>query len=244
MHSRYLKSFILSLLSVLTLTACGGGGGGSTPAVVNTPPTDLDAFSLLPAKSLAASTSTFNLSGRDNTGTQYSATLTIINTPNIGNINGKVINRVQSNVTLINTTADPDVTATTSGSSYYTSDYILSYIVDEDNQITCTPIQGTYMAPPDSAKVNDNGSLATLTCADKDKVPTNTAIVITWRLDAGATADEAKFVVTQASSVSGNPDSTEVDSYIIDHAGNIKSIEVVVTKGVIIRTLSGPKLTQ
>ena len=70
------------------------------------------------------------------------------------------------------------------------------------------------------------------------------AIVITWRLDAGATADEAKFVVTQASSVSGNPDSTEVDSYIIDHAGNIKSIEVVVTKGVIIRTLSGPKLTQ
>ncbi len=233
-----IKLYILLCVSSLALSACGGGGSGGSPVAANQPPADPNAFSLISLKSLAAGTTTYNLAGSDDTGIQYTASLTITNTPNVGSVNGKALTRVLSSVTLVNTTADPDVTTTSNGSSYYTSDYALSFIVDDDKNITCTPT--SYQAPPDSAKVNDHQSLAVLTCADKYKVPTNTSINITWRLDAGDTNDVAKFVVTQKSYVAGNLDSTEIDSYIIDHAGNIKNVASEFTnKSGVIRTLKG-----
>ena len=240
MRNHYIKSFVLALLSALALSACGGGGGdgdGGSPAAVNTAPADPDAYSLIHLKSLSPSTMSFDMTGTDGTN-DYTAHLTIINDSKDYLVNGQKLTRVISKVTLTNVTTGADP-AFTNGSSYYTSDYTLIFVVDEDKNITCTPKPGTYKAPPDSAKINDFGTIVSLTCADKGKNPTNKTINIIWRLDVGATADEAKFVVTQSSVVNDVADSTEVDNYIIDHAGYVSGIEVSVTTAAGVRTLSG-----
>ena len=66
MKTRYLKSFVLSLLSALALVACGGGGGGGSPAPANNnPPADPDAFSLSALQSIAPGTLEFSMTGDD-----------------------------------------------------------------------------------------------------------------------------------------------------------------------------------
>lgn len=240
MNHRCMKSFLFSLLSVLALSACGGGGGGGTPAALdNNPPADPNAFSLTPIKTLGPNTLTFSLTGSDTNSVNYTATLKITNTPNliIRDKSGTQINNVTSvkaESALTNTGTGNKVT--TVGTSYYAPGYILVITTLGENPVTATCTPDSYNAPPNSAVVGDHGdNFATLSC------PSNTKIVITWRLDAGATADEAKFVVTETSYVNDIVDSTEEDGYIIDHAGNIKGIEVVVTKDGVIRTLAGDR---
>ena len=239
MKIRYMKSFVLSLLSALALAACGGGGGGGSPAPAsNNPPANPDAFSLSALQSLAPDTLEFSMTGDDDEGIEYTASLNITNHSGDLRVLGKDVTRIQSEFSLTNTTADPDVTSTSTGSSYYASGYEL-VATTLNTTVTCLP--SGYQTPPTSALIGDNGSLVTLTCQDKDGVPTGTTIAITWRLEAGAN-DEAKFVVTETSYVDSKPNSTEIARYIINKAGAINAIEIDVTNSAgIARRLSGNK---
>lgn len=251
MKNCYIKSFVLSLLSVLALAACGGGGGGgggsttNTTTTTTTTTTDPNAFSLSALKSLDSNTLLFALTGKDSNDVNYTATLKITNLPTVA-IDGlaPVATPIRAESSLTNTETG-DV-ATSVGTSYYAPGYklVITTIGDDTITATCTP--DSYNAPPDSVVVGNQGdNYATLTCKNVDDVTPDSKIVITWRVEDGPTpGTDAKFIVTETSYTGEdlNLDTIEEASYIINKAGTIKGIEVKVTSAGVIRDLAGDAL--
>lgn len=223
MKKLFLNSLVLLFISIMT--ACGGSGGGAP----QNPPPDPDAFSLSSLKSLSSSqTLSFpSMTGSDTDLNNYSASLSISNGVSVTLLNpanGSSISAtpIESNVSLTNETSMG--TTKSRGVSYYAAGYSLVVTVSYDESgtpiLTCTP--DTFSAPPDFVHVSDAGSLANLTCND------GSSVVITWIVEAGATSNEAKFVIVESSSNGGVPVKTEEYRYIINKAGYISGIEVSV----------------
>jgi len=164
------------------------------------------------------------MTGSDNNDNQYTASLKITNGPAqyFPNLDVFAV-PVVSEAELVNTTLRENINS--KGTSWYAAGYKLLFTVagDDNNLIRCDP--DSYQAPPANPAIGDQGDLAVLTC------PTSgTKAVLTWRLDAGDTEDEAKFVIMETRTIGPDFESSEENRYIIDKAGNVKGIEISVKR--------------
>ena len=221
----YINLPVILTFMALLLTACGGGGGGGgAPAPSTDAPAAADTFSLsnqLTSTEASESLSFPAMTGYDSNGDEYTASLKITNGTAVAIVGeAPVAVPVVSEAEIVNINTSAKIG--TNGTSWYAPGYKLLFTVDDDNFIRCDP--DSYQAPPANPAIGDQGDLAVLTCGN------GTIAVLTWRLDAGATDDEAKFVIMETRTIGGEFESSEENRYIIDKAGNVKGIEISVKR--------------
>ncbi len=234
MFTKY--KLVIAAIGVVLLSACGSGGGGgdasSTPAPT---PTDTNlAFQSFPAGYFSSGyTETYQLNGSDTSGGTYTATLSAT-TQAQTTFNGQPAIPVQSLAKITNTQTGAFVTGTST--EYFSTDSgSRMYLGYRDDTTNTTYTAVTLNVIPQSAKIGDFGIVGTYSGGSETDQ-------ITWQLT-NANSGLANLVVNNTTTISGNLDSSEEHSYVIDQSGNRKSLTVKIyyaDSGITI-TLSGNK---
>ncbi|MHB8744742.1 MAG: hypothetical protein ACYC9L_16725 [Sulfuricaulis sp.] len=199
---------IACLLFASLLAGCGGGGGSSG----------------------GFNGARFNLSGSDNQGSHYTATMAFTNqgTQLVKGVNATHI-RLDSSLT--NTTTNAVITATQD--LYFTTAYAPVLQVENPGNVQYTPT--TVATLPASANIGDSGPLSTFAKSNGETE------VDTWRLESAANG-QAKLtfhVTTRNANVIVDE---ETNALTIDTAGTVFALMSQVTdpSGAVL-TLSGNK---
>lgn len=211
------------LLSLLAGCGGGGGGGGFTgPAAV---------FDLTTAQDNLYNDSSFSLSGSDNQGGNYTATMAFAN-QGIQVVNGVNATHIRLDISLTNTS----VNATAAGTQdlYFTTNYAPVFQVENPGNVQYTPT--TVATLPATASIGDSGPLSTFSKSNGETE------VDTWSLDS-ATNGRAKltFHVTTRDAMNAIVDQ-ETNALTIDTAGTVFALTSRINdpSGAVL-TLSGNK---
>lgn len=224
------KKITISILLVAALSACGGGGGGG-----NTPTDPSLVFSLFPPDYFGGAYSdSYSLSGSDNTGDGYTATIAV-QSGSTATFNAQSVLTIDQQVTITNTTTN--AVGTGSSESYFSTDLNNLMAVGAYNitdNITALPTSVSVI--PLTGSIGDFGNIGSYALSD------GTSTVNSWALQDGFNGN-AKLVTTYVARDSLNAlDYTEIDTYTINEDGSIIRVNVVITLhqlGNITITLSG-----
>lgn len=227
-----MKNTIKNILLLLTCTilssllaGCGGGGGGgdfTDPAAV---------FDLATAQDNLYNGSSFSLSGSDNQGGNYTATMAFSN-QGVAQINGVDTTHILLDLSLTQTNTNASITGTKD--YYFTTGYEPVLQIENPGDVHYTPTSSTIL--PATASIGESGPMATYSKSNGETE------VDTWSLDS-TTNGRAKltFHTTTRDAVNAIIDQ-ETNAITIDTAGTVFAIksQVIDSSGAVL-TLSGNK---
>lgn len=211
------------------LAGCGGGGGGSGSS--SSPISPAAVFDLAAAQGNLYNGSTFNLTGTDNQGGDYTATMTFSNQGS-AQINGVDTTYIRLDLSLTETNTNAMIAGTQD--IYLAVGYEPILLVANPGNIQYTPTSSAII--PATARIGESGPMATYSTSNGETE------VDTWSLDSAAngqakltfhatTRDAANVIVDQ-----------EIEAITIDTAGTVFALssQLIDSSGAVL-TLSGDK---
>ena len=219
---------IACVLVFALLAGCGGGGsdsGGSTPAA------PAAVFDLAAAQDNIYNNSRFNLTGDDNLGGHYTASMIFTN-QGTQTVNGIDATHITLDLSLTETNSNAVVAGTQD--LYFEADYVPVLQVSNPDNIQYMPT--SVVAIPSSASVGDSGAMATYALS------TGEIEVDTWSLDPGVNGRATlTFHVTIRDATNAITDQ-ETYAFTIDEAGTVYALALTLndSSGLVL-TLSGNK---
>lgn len=215
-----MKRLLYTVLAVTVLLS-----GCNSSSLTNTTVYDLEN-----AYNQVYSGSTYNLSGTDNSGNQYTASVKFVDRGQT-TYNNQTVTQIDELVAITQTSTN----GTTHGSSstYYEPNW--SPYAEKDNVSGVTYIPQTHWTPPSSGQIGDSGNLPKYIGNDGSQETG------TWQLNAGAYGN-AVLTFDTTNSNGGQIQWQGADSLTVTPAGNVPSLKVVIhySSGEVL-TLSGPK---
>ena len=215
-----LKKLAISILLVTALSACGGGGGGG--GTTNTPTDPSLVFNLFPPGYFGGSYSdSYSLTGSDNTGDGYTATIAV-QSGSTATFNAQPVLTIDQQVTITNTTTN--AIGTGSSETYFSTD-LNNLMVVGNYSITdnITALPNSLSIIPLTGSIGDFGNIGSYALSD------GTSSVNSWALQDGFNGN-AKLAMTFVARDSFNAlDYTEIDTYTINQDGTIIRVGIVLT---------------
>lgn len=190
------------------LTGCGGGGGGTT-----TPVAPAAVFDLAAAQDNIYNDSTFNLTGSDNQGGNYTSSMIFTN-QGVQPVNGVNATHIRLDLTLTETTTNAFVAGTQD--LYFTTGYATVLQVSNPGNIQYIPTSVTAL--PASGSIGDSGPMGAFSKSNGETE------VDTWSLDPAANGRAILTFHATVRDATNTIVEQESHAFTIDAAGRVFSL--------------------